>query len=86
MIIPQGWEYNYDEGISDEEYEVIEKFLASYRNQNVIIADEYRQDFSMVPLEEEKIIFKVNEDTWKSMRFRRKIYHKGKPYIIELGL
>lgn len=86
MIIPQGWEYNYDEGISDEEYEVIEKFLASYRNQNVIIADEYRQDFSMVPLEEEKIIFKVNEDIWKSMDFQRKIYHKGKPYIIELGL
>lgn len=86
MIIPQGWEYNYDEGISDEEYEVINKFLASYRNRKIIIADEYRQDFSMVPLEEEKIIFKVNEDTWKIMGFRRKIYHKGKPYIIELRL
>ena len=86
MIIPQGWEYNYDEEISNDEYEVIEKFFASYRNQNFIVADEYRQDFSMVPLEEEKIIFKINEDIWKSMNFQRKIYHKGKPYIIELGL
>ena len=86
MIIPQSWEYNNDEEISNDEYEVIEKFFASYRNQNFIIADEYRQDFSMVPLEEEKIIFKINEDIWKSMNFRRKIYHKGKPYIIELGL
>lgn len=86
MIIPQGWEYNYDEEISNDEYEVIEKFFASYRNQNFIVADEYRQDFSMVPLEEEKIIFKINEDIWKSMDFQRKIYHKGKPYIIELGL
>ena len=33
MIIPQDWEFNNDEKISDEEYEVIEKFLASYRNQ-----------------------------------------------------
>ena len=86
MIIPQDWEYNYEEGISNEEYEVIEKFLASYRNQKFIIADEYRQDFSVVPLEEKKIIFKVNEDTCKSMDFQRKIYHKGKSYIIELGL
>ena len=73
MIIPQGWEYNYDEEISNDEYEVIEKFFASYRNQNFIVADEYRQDFSMVPLEEENIIFKINEDIWKSMNFQRKI-------------
>lgn len=86
MIISQDYEYNYDEEISNDEYEVIEKFFASYRNQNFIVADEYRQDFSMVPLEEEKIIFKINEDIWKSMDFQRKIYHKGKPYIIELGL
>lgn len=86
MIIHQGWDYNFDEEICDNEYEVIEKFFASYRNQNFIIADEYRQDFSMVPLEEEKIIFKTNEDIWKSMDFQRKIYHKGKPYIVELKL
>ena len=86
MAIPQDWEYNFDEEISSDEYEVIEKFLASYRNQNFIVADRYRQDFSMVPLEEEKIIFKINEDTWKSIDFQRKIYHKGKPYIVELRL
>lgn len=86
MIIPQSWDFNYDEKISDDEYEVIYKFLASYRNQNVIVADSFRQDFSMVPLEEEGIIFKTNEDTWKSMDFCRRIYHKGKPYVIELGL
>ena len=86
MIIPQELDYNFDEEISNDEYEVINKFLASYRNQSVIVADEYRQDFSMVPLEEEKVIFKTNDDTWKSMDFCRKIYHKGKPYVVKLGL
>lgn len=86
MIIPQSWDFNFDEEISGDEYKVIYKFLASYRNQNVIISDSFRQDFSMVPLEEEGIIFKANEDTWKSMNFCRRIYYKGKPYVIELGL
>lgn len=86
MIIPQDWEFNNDEKISDEEYEVIEKFLASYRNQKFIIADKHAQEFSIVPLEDEKIIFKVNEDSNKSMDFQRKIYHNHKPYIVELGL
>lgn len=39
MIIPQEWDYNFDEEISNDEYEVINKFLASYRNQSVIVAD-----------------------------------------------
>lgn len=86
MITTQDWEYNSDEEISNDEYKVINKFFASYRNQNFIVADKYRQDFSMVPLEEEKIIFKINEDIWKNMDFQRKIYHEGKPYIIKLGL
>ncbi len=86
MITPKDWDNNFDKKISNDEYEVMEKFLASYRNQSVIVADEYRQDFSMVPLEEKKIIFKTNEDTYKSMYFCRKIYHRGKPYVVELGL
>lgn len=86
MITPQGWDYDFDKEISNDEYEVIEKFLASYRNKSFIVADEYRQDLSMVPLEEEKIIFKTNEGICKNMNFCRKIYHKDKPYIIELGL
>lgn len=86
MIIPQGYEYNHDKEISNEEYEVINKFLEFYRNKPVIVADEYRQDFDMVPLEEEKIIFKTDDDVFKCVDFCRKIYYKNKPYIIELGL
>lgn len=86
MIIPQGWDYNFDEESSDDEYKVINKFLASYRNQSIIVADEYRQDFSMVPLEEQKIIFKANDDAWKSISFCRKINYKKKPYGVELNL
>lgn len=54
MFIPQKYEYNNDNKISQEEYEVINKFLEFYRNKPVIVADEYRQDFNMVPLEEKK--------------------------------
>lgn len=86
MVIPKGWDYNFDENISGDEYEVIHKFLASYQNQSVIIADSFRQDFSMVPLEKEEIVFKTNENTWKSMNFCRRIYYKKKPYIVELQI
>ena len=83
---PEGKVYSTSEEISADEYEVIKKFLASYRDQSVIVADNFRQDFGMVPLEDERFIFKTNEDTWKSINFRRMIYHKNKPYVVELGL
>jgi len=76
----------FDENISDDEYQVIYKFLASYKNQNAIISDSFKQEFGMVPLEEKGIIFKTNEDNCKSMDFCRRIYYMGKPYVIELGL
>lgn len=79
-------DYNNDVEISDDELVVINKFLDFYRNQIFIIADEYRQDFSMVPLENQKVIFKINDDTWKSVDFCKRIYHKGKPYVVELSL
>lgn len=86
MIIPQNWDYNYDENISNDEYQVINKFLSSYRKQNVIVADNYRQDSILVPLEEKNIVFNAEEDEYKSIDFCRKIYHKGKPYIVNLSL
>ena len=86
MNVQQNLEFNYDDEISNEEYKVIEKFLESYRNQKIIIADEHRQDFEMVPLEKEEIIFKSNEDIWKSLDFCRKINYKGKAYVINLSL
>lgn len=79
-------DYSNDAKISDDELVVINKFLDFYRNQTFIIADEYRQDFSMVPLENQKVIFKINDDTWKSVDFCRRIYYKGRPYIVELSL
>lgn len=78
--------YNNDAKISNNELEVINKFLDFYRNQAFIIADKYRQDFSMIPLENQKVIFKITEDTLKIINFCRRIYHKGIPYVIELSL
>jgi hypothetical protein len=85
MNIPQGYAISHDKEISHEEYEVINIFLEFYRNKPVIIADEYRQDFNLLPLEE-NITFKTYDDIFKSIDFRRKIYYKSKPYIVELGL
>lgn len=85
MIISQDYTYDYNEDISSNELAVIYKFLNFYKNQNIIVADYFRQDFDMVPLEEEKIIFKLNEDIFKGMRFCKKIYHNGKPYVVELS-
>ncbi len=86
MNIQENIEHNFGLEISNDEREAIYEFLSSYRNQDVIVADELRQDFSMVPLEDEKIIFKINEDIWKSMRFTRKISYKEEDYIVNLGL
>lgn len=86
MIIPQDYEYNHNKEISSDEREVINKFLSLYRDKEIIVADSLRQDFRMVPLEEEKIIFKINDDIWKSADFCRRIIYKGKPYVVELGL
>lgn len=86
MVIPQDWDYNFDEEISNDEYQVIYKFLSSYKDQNVIVADRFRQDFSMVPLQDEKIIFKMDNDIWKSMDFYKRIFYKGRPYIVGLEL
>jgi len=79
-------EFLQNKFFSNDEYYVIDKFIESYRNQNVIIADSFRQDFEKVPLEEESIIFKTSECTRKIMDFCRRIYHNGKPYIIMLSL
>lgn len=85
MIVKQEWEFCNDKKISDNEFEVIEKFLDFYRNQDVIVADTYRTDYSIVPLEDEEIIFKKSED-WKSFDICKTIYYKGKPYVVELGI
>lgn len=86
MIISQDYEYNHNREISSDEREVINKFLSLYRDKEIIVADSLRQDFRMVPLEEEKIIFKIDDDIWKSADFCRRIIHNGKPYVVELGL
>lgn len=77
---------NFDENVSVEEYEVIKKFLSFYRNQSVIVADSYRQDFDCIPFEHSNIIFKTNSDSWKSLNFCRKIDYKGVVYTVELKL
>ena len=86
MLIPQEWEYTHDEKLSEEEYEVIRKFLAAYKNQNVIVADNYREDCNIVPFRREKSIFRPKDYSAKFLDFQRRIFHKGKFYVVELGL
>ena len=86
MDIKRGLEYDYDDCISYDEYAVIDKFLAYYKKQDIIVADEYREDYSVVPFNEIPIIVKTGEANLKSIYFYRRIYHNGKPYIVKLGL
>lgn len=83
MEMPQN--FNWSDTLSNDEYEVIYKFLALYKNQSVIVADSFSQDFKMVPLEE-NIVFTPQEDLSKCTQFCRKIYHKRKTYIVQLEL
>ena len=86
MIVPQNWEFNTDEQISDDEHKVLNKFLDQYRDKDVIVADKHREDFNIVPIEGEEVAFKSNDCHWKSLDFQRRIVHEGKPYIVRLGL
>lgn len=86
MSLNENQKYNFDDKISRIEYEVIFKFLESYKNQNVIVADRRRQDFSYVPLDAEEIIFKSKDTLYERNNFCRKINHKGKVYLVELYL
>ena len=75
-----------DENISDDEYEVIKRFLNFYKNQDVIVADELRKDYDVVPLECKEAVFKRNEEKWKIIEFCKSIFYNGKQYIVELSL
>lgn len=86
MIVPQEDEHIYYVDMSSDEYEVMNEFLTLYRNQSVIVADQYREEFDMVPLKTKGVILRTDDDTWKNMYFCRKIYHKRKPYVVELKL
>lgn len=86
MIIPQEYKYSKDPELSSDEQEVINEFLNFYRNQSVIVADEYSQFFDIVPLKNDRITFKTSEEEWKSVHFCKRIFHKGKFYIVELLL
>lgn len=86
MIVTKKQEFNSDKEISDKEYKVINRFLEHYRDKNIIVADKHRVDIDIVPFEGEEVAFKLNEEHWKSMDFKRKIVYKGTPYIVRLGL
>ena len=79
-------EYYYNENISNEEYDVLCRFLNNYEDKDVIVADNYRIDFTIVPFKNEKVSFKPNQKPFKSITFRQRIIYKGKTYIVRLGL
>lgn len=74
--------YIYDKEISNDEYEVINKFLTLYKNQSIIVADQYREDFNIPILENKNVILNTNKDTWKGMYFCKKVYHKRKTILL----
>ena len=84
MIRPS--EFDTNKNISNDEYDVLFKFLDCYRNKDVIVADTHREDFDIVPFEGYQVAFKPNKAFWKSMDFQKRIIHEEKPYIVKLGL
>lgn len=69
-------EGNYSYTISDDEYEVIKKFLNFYKESEKIVADGYTQNF--IKTETETIIKE------EEINFYRKILHNGVMYVVEL--
>lgn len=83
MMLPK---FNDSEVISSNEYEIIDKFFRSYKNQKIIVADTYQQGFGIIPLEDQRFVFRRDDPENKYVTFCRGIEHKGKNYVVELEL
>ena len=77
---------NFKERISDYEYNLLYKFLEYYKEQEYIVADEYTNIFSYIPLENRRVTFIKEDELKKRIYIEKKIYNKGKKYIITLEL
>lgn len=88
MIVPQDWEFDYDENIPEDQYQVLLKFLNYYKNSDLIVADKYRLNSKIVSFEETDAAFIPYGESgvWKNLDFQKKIAQNGKKYVVRLGL
>ncbi len=77
--------YTYGK-ISDDEYDIGEKFLSFYKNQNIIVADKYSEEFGVIPIENESVFFKKDERLTKTINICRRINHNKKSYVVNIDL
>ncbi len=75
--------------MSEEEIQVIYKFLELYKNERFIVADRIVKKIDTVSLEEKSVVIKCNGDNWdnwKTVSFWRTIHHNRKRYDVALVL
>lgn len=78
---------NYTYGrISDDEYDVGKRFLESLKKQSIIVADKYSEEFGVIPIGNESVLFKKNEKRTKTINICRKIIHNKKSYVVNIDL
>ena len=78
--------FNFDSELQDYEIEILNKFIDSYRHQNIIIADSYFVDFDLVPLSYKEILFKTEKEHWKRVGFSKQIFDGKNQFVVELSL
>ena len=78
---------NYTYGrISDDEYDVGKRFLESLKKQSIIVADKYSEEYGVIPIGNESVLFKKNEKSTKTINICRKIIHNKKSYVVNIDL
>ena len=78
---------NYTYGrISDDEYDVGKRFLESLKKQSIVVADKYSEEYGVIPIGNESVLFKKNEKSTKTINICRKIIHNKKSYVVNIDL
>ena len=77
----------YSQEMTKEKLEIIRKFMEQFRNQDVIVADQFSQTFDLIPFEDERIsIISDANLLLTAMTFQRKINHNNEPYVVSFQL
>ena len=77
----------YSQEMTKEELEIIRKFMEQFRNQDVIVADQFSQTFDLIPFKDERISIVSDANLLlTAMTFQRKINHNNEPYVVSFQL
>lgn len=76
----------YGKQMTKEELEVLRIFMEQFRGQDAIVADQYTQQFNIIPFHDERISIPSGTASFTGIKFKRKISYGKEPYVVNFQL